>query len=151
MVARIASRADDRSNANALMITRVERDGVELVGAVKRSAAQRLDSDVGDLRVAVEAVETRGLSRLSTALERMHSEGAIAVLRQRALALEDAETEHRNKLDLALRFIDWFSTRGEAYEHNLHAMDRRLGGMVLADRDKMPPAREPYKANLNFT
>jgi len=59
MVARIASRADDRSNANALMITRVERDGVELVGAVKRSAAQRLDSDVGDLRVAVEAVETR--------------------------------------------------------------------------------------------
>mmetsp|Transcript_12167 Transcript_12167/g.43016 ORF Transcript_12167/g.43016 Transcript_12167/m.43016 type:complete len:82 (+) Transcript_12167:1109-1354(+) len=81
----------------------------------------------------------------------MHSEGAIAVLRQRALALEDAETEHRNKLDLALRFIDWFSTRGEAYEHNLHAMDRRLGGMVLADRDKMPPAREPYKANLNFT
>jgi hypothetical protein len=38
------------------------------------------------------------------------------------------------RIDIAIRFVEWFSTRGEHYEHNLQIIDKHLKDLVVSDR-----------------
>ena len=48
--------------------------------------------------------------------------------------LEERLMEESERIALALRFIDWFTTRGENYEHNLRIIDRHLKDLVTSDK-----------------
>jgi len=50
--------------------------------------------------------------------------------------------------DVAVRFVTWFTDRGQAYEHNLHTLDRTLGRLAATS---MPGRREPYDGRVRFT
>jgi hypothetical protein len=52
-----------------------------------------------------------------------------ADFQQMSLAFEALRTELEKtdeKAALAVRFVDWFTERGDAYEHNLQTVDRHL-------------------------
>ena len=53
----------------------------------------------------------------------------------------------RAELDIALKFVDWFSNRGEGYEHNMTALDRRLDGMVRSAREA---SSEPFSPSVRL-
>lgn len=55
------------------------------------------------------------------------------------------ESEQLNrKTTLAVRFIDWFSDRGQAYEHNLNLIETQLGRLI----PKSNPRTEPYDETI---
>ena len=51
------------------------------------------------------------------------------------------------KIGLSLRFIDWFSDRGNAYEHNMRALDGHLGKIASLS---LPAQRTPYGSQVRF-
>ena len=71
--------------------------------------------------------------------------GAVADCRRRLAALEASSLQSDSKLDVALKFVDWFSDRGDAYEHNLAAIDHRLDGMV-----RQKAYHEPFAPQLRI-
>lgn len=36
-----------------------------------------------------------------------------------------------DRLAVAMRFVDWFTSRGENYEHNMKIIDKHLKGLVV--------------------
>lgn len=36
------------------------------------------------------------------------------------------------RLAVAMRFVDWFTSRGENYEHNMKIIDKHLKGLVVS-------------------
>lgn len=46
---------------------------------------------------------------------------------------------------MALRFVSWFTERGEVYEHNMRAIDKHLGSLASASVD---PRQRPVFASL---
>ena len=38
------------------------------------------------------------------------------------------------KTDVALRFVEWFSAKGEAFEHNASAVERHLNALAAGNR-----------------
>jgi hypothetical protein len=64
---------------------------------------------------------------------------------------------------LATRFVDWFSARGAAYEHNFNVVERQLGSLAQAAAPPVAgtraeeqraaghgPVEEPYSDRLRF-
>ena len=73
--------------------------------------------------------------------------GAVAECRGRVARLEETSSKARAELDIALKFVDWFSQRGEGYEHNMTALDRRLDGMVRSAREA---SAEPFSPSVRL-
>ena len=73
--------------------------------------------------------------------------GAVAECRGRVARLEETSAKARAELDIALKFVDWFSQRGEGYEHNMTALDRRLDGMVRSAREA---SAEPFSPSVRL-
>ena len=67
--------------------------------------------------------------------------------RGRVARLEETSAKARAELDIALKFVDWFSQRGEGYEHNMTALDRRLDGMVRSAREA---SAEPFSPSVRL-
>ena len=56
------------------------------------------------------------------------------------------ETES-SRIDLSVRFIDWFTQRGEAYEHNIKIINNHL--KQLTD-DVHPSERQPFSNRIRL-
>lgn len=52
------------------------------------------------------------------------------------------------KTEYSIRFIEWFSERGEAYEHNISTIERNINHLVQTSD---PRIREPYDGRVRFT
>jgi len=89
-----------------------------------------------------EAVETLGtcLDTKSSSIELKAAEDRIKELEQK-LEIETA------RVAIAMRFIEWFTTRGENYEHNLKLIDKHLGNLTTAS----VPSREPFIGQVRYT
>lgn len=46
--------------------------------------------------------------------------------------LEEKVNSESEKLRIALRFVDWFTNRGENYEHNMKIIDKHLKGLITS-------------------
>ena len=46
-------------------------------------------------------------------------------------ALEKKMRAEGERVDVAVRFVDWFASRGEHYEHNMRIIDKHLKGLVI--------------------
>ena len=57
------------------------------------------------------------------------------------MALFNVQSNMSTQIDVALRFVEWFSSRGEAYEQNFQIMEKHLAGLAHASR--------PYAPHLN--
>lgn len=55
--------------------------------------------------------------------------------------------EIASQLAVALRFIEWFTSRGVNYEYNIGIIDKHLGGLAEAVQYK----RKPYQNGVRYT
>ncbi|KAH7485393.1 hypothetical protein KRP22_006542 [Phytophthora ramorum] len=65
-------------------------------------------------------------------------------------SLEDLRTrceKLQEHVELSTRFLDWFASRGEAYEHNLELVETQLGRLAL---DSRPHERDPFEGRVRF-
>ena len=62
--------------------------------------------------------------------------------------LEERIEAESARLSVAMRFVDWFTSRGESYEHNLRLVDKHLRGLTKAAD---PAERQPYMGQVRFT
>ena len=62
-------------------------------------------------------------------------------------ALQANLAEESSKLAVAMRFIDWFVSRGENYEYNMKIIDKHLGNLANAAG---PENRQPFSNNVRF-
>ena len=54
------------------------------------------------------------------------------------------------RLEIITRFVEWFTTRGESYEHNMKAIDNHLGNLAHAGSTNRKD-RSPYSGQIRFT
>ena len=73
---------------------------------------------------------------------------SLDVSNQNISALQIQSTEESSKLAIAMRFIDWFVSRGENYEYNMKIIDKHLGNLANAAG---PENRQPFSANVRFS
>jgi len=66
----------------------------------------------------------------------------------RVAVLEAELSAESARLAVAMRFIDWFTSRGENYEHNLRLVDKHLGKLAKAAD---PRERSPFEGQVRFT
>lgn len=48
--------------------------------------------------------------------------------------LEDNLALESKRIDVAVRFAEWFTSRGEHHEHNLQILDKHLKDLLVADK-----------------
>lgn len=53
-----------------------------------------------------------------------------------------------SRIDLSVRFMDWFTQRGEAYEHNIKIINNHL--KQLTD-DVHPSERQPFSGRIHVS
>ncbi|KAG5181948.1 hypothetical protein JKP88DRAFT_320173 [Tribonema minus] len=71
-------------------------------------------------------------------------------LAERVDGLSSDQAATAKQAALAVRFVNWFSTRGEAYDHNLNAVEKQLHGMATSALSSINQ-RQPYSGTLRFT
>ena len=47
--------------------------------------------------------------------------------------MQEAIQRESGRINVALKFVDWFAGRGQAYEHNLRIIDKHLKDLVTSD------------------
>jgi hypothetical protein len=52
------------------------------------------------------------------------------------------------RLAVALRFVDWFASRGENYEHNMKIIDKHLKGLIMPDTNSTGSASNIHSYHL---
>lgn len=57
-----------------------------------------------------------------------------AVHEQRIGILESNQGGDAKKIAVALQFVEWFTSRGENYDHNIRILDRHLKDLVVSDK-----------------
>lgn len=55
-------------------------------------------------------------------------------LQDRAQIIEEAILTESKRTDIAIRFVEWFTSRGEHYEHNLQILDKHLKDLVVSEK-----------------
>lgn len=73
---------------------------------------------------------------------------SVRTLSDEVGVLAQQSADHTQQLRLSLRFIDWFSERGESYEHNMKALDAHLGRFATLPT---PAQLDPYAGQVRFT
>ena len=72
----------------------------------------------------------------------------VGDVEQRTRTLEEGHRLNGERLDVAIRFVDWFTQRGEQYEHNIKIIDKHIGNLANAQR---PLDRNPFQGEMRFT
>mmetsp|Transcript_12461 Transcript_12461/g.23127 ORF Transcript_12461/g.23127 Transcript_12461/m.23127 type:complete len:424 (-) Transcript_12461:36-1307(-) len=88
------------------------------------------------------AASIRQLREKLDALEKANA----ATKREGERALQKAMQPLGQKVDLALRFVDWFSERGLAFEHNYNIMEKQLGAL---SKSSFQATREPFRKRVS--
>ena len=53
----------------------------------------------------------------------------------------------QQRVDVSMRFVDWFTQRGEGYEHNMRLIDKHLGKLTSISQ---PRDRTPYTGQIRM-
>jgi hypothetical protein len=73
---------------------------------------------------------------------------ALQSLAERVGVMGDMQESEAAKLTVAMRFVDWFTSRGENYEHNLKLVDKHLRNLAVAAN---PTERTPFTGQVRYT
>lgn len=88
------------------------------------------------------------VTALGTDIDSKASNDNLNGVDSRVFTLEERIEAESARLSVAMRFVDWFTSRGESYEHNLRLVDKHLRGLTKAAD---PAEREPYSGQVRFT
>ena len=105
--------------------------------------------EVDDARDAAREADNAIQGALSRGLSDRATHGDVADLRGALERLDGRVQETTRAANVAVKFVEWFSARGSAYEHNIGAIDRHLEKLVLSSARPSPEGGAP--ASDNFT
>ena len=135
-------------------IVRQEQERSSRVEQYARVLTQRIEE--ADSRIATKAsiednkkcVLRRHYDEAVTALGKdLNNKATLTCLDQtdtRVTLLEAEAEKEKARLSVAMRFVDWFTSRGENYEHNLRLVDKHLGKLTQAADPKF---RSPFESS----
>ncbi|KAJ1438781.1 hypothetical protein B484DRAFT_444391 [Ochromonadaceae sp. CCMP2298] len=129
------------------------RDDLGAAGGGLQGANQRITALEGQAGELQQGLGTKAsLADLRQCVTRTHYEQAVqalgAELENRApqssmhrldhtvQVLDQRVQKESEKTALAIKFVDWFSSRGENYEHNMQIIDKHLKGLVVSPEGK---------------
>jgi hypothetical protein len=72
------------------------------------------------------------VSALGGELERKTAQSVTNALDARMQSVEERAAADRERLSVAMRFVEWFTSRGENYEHNIKIIDKHLKGLIVS-------------------
>ena len=132
----------DRSDSYGVQIEGLQKasDDAHTQLATKASVA---DMSKRVLRSHFEAVVTA----LGNDVDTKAATKSLDGVDERVVTLEERIEAEAARLSVAMRFVDWFTSRGESYEHNLRLVDKHLRGLTKAAD---PAERAPYSGQLRF-
>jgi len=87
------------------------------------------------------------VTALGNDLETKADDAAFRALVDRVGLLGTVQGSEAQKLQVAMRFVDWFTSRGENYEHNLKLVDKHLRNLAVAAN---PADRAPFEGQIRF-
>ena len=64
-------------------------------------------------------------------------------------ALEGELASQNERLSIVTRFVEWFTSRGESYEHNIKIIDKHLGDLTNNAVNRMD--KLPYQGHIKFS
>lgn len=122
-----------------------------LLDAKITSTASQLPgkASVSDVRACVlRSHYDEAVSVLGSEIDTKAAATALREAEERILLLEKQLEKESTKLAVAMRFVDWFTSRGENYEHNLKVIDKHLHNLVSSSS---PSERSPYVGQVRIT
>lgn len=148
-------RSEGDENLGRLRSLETRADESDRFAARTTSAMDKTDrvlqtkASVEDMHACVlrkhfeEVVRTLG-EDLDTRATMLH----VGDVEARTRALESNMGEAQGRLDVAIRFVDWFTQRGEQYEHNIRIIDKHISNLANSQR---PFDRNPFQGEMRFT
>ena len=61
--------------------------------------------------------------------------------------MQNMMSSEKHRTDVTMRFVDWFTQRGEGYEHNMRLIDKHLGKLTS---NANPKNRNPYTGQIKM-
>eukprot|EP01039_Chlorochromonas_danica_P008134 gene8134-8974_t len=120
--------------------TRIDRlsQGLQVVDEVVPKLASKKDLHALARLVTTHSHEIAACASLTTQNEALLSTKASLIitdgLQDRAHIIEEAILTESKRTDIAIRFVEWFTSRGEHYEHNLQILDKHLKDLVVSEK-----------------
>lgn len=120
--------------------------------------SHRVDAAHADLATKAPLTDVRAcvlrahydaaITALGSDLDTKASIAECDAVRGRLSSLEECQESESARLKVAMRFVDWFTSRGENYEHNLKLVDKHLRNLATAAN---PADRAPFAGQVRFT
>jgi DNA repair exonuclease SbcCD ATPase subunit len=132
-----------RVDSAASAITTLQSE-VQVAEAAIATKASIEDMNKRVLRAHYNEVVTALGTDIDTKATKTHLSGVDT----RVVTLEERIEAESTRLSVAMRFVDWFTSRGESYEHNLRLVDKHLRGLTKAAD---PAERQPFAGQVRFT
>lgn len=87
---------------------------------------------------------------LGTTVDTKAAAVALGELTEHVEALTTRVNEQATMVTVAVRFVDWYTNRGESYEYNLQVIDKHLNGLSKASQWSREHPRDPYRQDTRF-
>ncbi|EQC39362.1 hypothetical protein SDRG_03565 [Saprolegnia diclina VS20] len=101
------------------------------LASVLQSSCRQLRDEVA--RKANRSDVVSATNALTSTLQtKVATEAALLSLQSKIAAVASVSNEMTTKVEIALRFVDWFYARGSAYEHNLRSVEAQLTHLAQA-------------------
>lgn len=114
------------------------------------AATARAAADKGELQAAIAAASStlreeagRAAARVASELDGLREEiearayvSSLAATDESVGELRSAADTLQRQLEVAMRFIDWYAEKGEAYEYNAASLERHMNALAVGNRSR---------------
>lgn len=172
-VATLAAQLDRLSIEMGGLVAQEDFHSLSAVVSNSSSRVSTLENNIKDVMRSASEDRSTAESRLSSTAANLRSEwAAIAEALRREVNLLKDEVEARayatslqvtdeniaglnsrmelitRKVEVALRFIDWYAEKGDAYEHNAAAVERAMNQLAVGSRSRVVDSIADFKARV---
>lgn len=135
-----------RLEAQAADVARHGRELVAVTGRAEDTMARAEVEEALARKAGVEDVEHR-VGKLAQEVRGRADSSALAAALERVKGLERRVAQLRDQGDVMTRFLDWYASRGEAYEFNMQQVERQMHKLAHASA---PQGRTPFSDAVRF-
>jgi hypothetical protein len=120
-----------RGEARAAALAAQLENALAEVAGVRAAASGSLSAAVRDLRTE--------LSRLAAEVGKRAYIASLEETDEAAASTAQAVAALGGKVDVCLRFIEWYAEKGEAYDYNSEALERHMNALAVGNRARTAP------------
>eukprot|EP01041_Mallomonas_annulata_P011012 gene11012-23007_t len=91
------------------------------------------------------------IQSLGRAVDTKATETDVNVLQMDVKSIQERLEQDLERISVAMRFIEWFTSRGETYEHNLRIIDKHLTGLAKNALPDGAASMQPFSGQIRFS